>query len=371
MNNQSPIPDHHSQLFMRWQRAALIAAGVATLLSLIGLFTNRAQFYHSYLFAWLFWFGLSLGALVVVMMQNLTGGMWGLAVRNLCFAAMMTLPLLVLLFAPLLSGIHDIYAWSNGVLHGRHKGLYLNVPFFIARSILYFAVLLALAFALRRRPEQYPVALSSGGLICYVLCMNFASTDWVMSLTPEWYSTVFVIVFMAGQFLAALSLTTALLCRLAGSNSIPDKVFHDLGNMLLAFVIFWIYVSFSQLLIIWSGNLPKEISWYLPRSRGGWQWLALLLVTGEFLLPFFLLLSREAKRTPRRLAAICLCIVALNVVNIFWHVAPTFHPQKLFVHWLDFAEVIAIGGFWFVLFLHFVKQRPLLTPQLLEVARNG
>lgn len=355
----------------RWQTRALIIGAIAAVLSITGAFISHAQFFQSYLFAWLFWLGLSLGALVVVMMQNLTGGWWGLAVRNLCFAAIMTLPLLVVLFVPLLFGLHDIYAWSNGIALGIHKRAYLNVPFFIGRAGFYFAVLLVFAFALRRRVSEYPIALSAGGLISYVLCMNFASTDWVMSLDPEWYSTVFVIVLMAGQFVAALSLTTALLCAFGDTHRAPAKAFHDLGNMLLAFVIFWIYVSFSQLLIIWSGNLPKEISWYLPRSRGGWQWVALVLVLGEFLLPFFLLLSREAKRTPRRLAQICICILALNVVNNFWLVAPTFHPRGFYVHWLDVAELIAIGGFWFALFLHLLKQRPLIAPELLEVKRHG
>ncbi|MFL6514586.1 MAG: hypothetical protein ACJ8M1_06130 [Chthoniobacterales bacterium] len=363
----------------RWQTIALAAGGIASGLSLAGGWFNHAQFFHSYLFAWLFWIGLSLGGLVVVMMQNLTGGMWGLAVRNLCIGAIMALPLLVLLFAPVLFGLHDIYGWANGILSStpgaHHKQQYLNVPFFIGRSLFYFAVLLVFGFVLRRRyheqPARSPVALSASGLISYVLCMNFASTDWVMSLTPEWYSTIFVIVFMAGQFLAALALTTALLCLLSDPERVPTKALHDLGNMVLAFVIFWIYVSFSQLLIIWSGNLPKEISWYLPRSRGGWQWVALVLTVGEFLLPFALLLSREAKRSRYWLAGICLCIVAMSVVNNFWLVAPAFHPKGFFVHWLDVTELLGIGGFWFALFLRSLKSRPLIAFPLLEARQHG
>lgn len=356
----------------RWQKRAFAAGSVAALISIAGLFFNHAQFFHSYLFAWLFWVGLSLGALVIVMMRSLTGGLWGWAIQNLCQAAFMTLPLLVLLFAPLLFGLHYVYPWSNGIFdpaHGfHHKQQYLNVPFFIARSIFYFAVLLLFAFLLRRRlreePLVSPVALSASGLISYVLCMNFASTDWVMSLDPRWYSTVFVIVFISGQFLAALALMTALLCGFSSAKTISPKAFHDLGNMLLAFVVFWIYVAFSQLLITWSGNLPREISWYLPRSRGGWQWLGLALTIGEFLLPLALLLSREAKRNPRQLGAICLCIVVMNLVNNFWLVAPTFHPFEIYVHWLDAAELVAIGGFWFGVFFWFLKQRPLLPPAL-------
>jgi hypothetical protein len=362
----------------RWQWRTFLAGIVFALLSIIAGLFNHAQFFQSYLFAWLFWTGISLGALVIVMMQNLTGGLWGVAIRSLSVAAFMTLPLAAVLFLPLLFGIHDVYAWSNGILTSargfHHKQQYLSVPFFIGRSVFYFAVLLLFAFALRRKlrvdPSRSPVALSASGLIVYMLCMNFASTDWVMSLDDRWFSTVFAIVFAAGQFLAALALMTALLCAIADKTALPTKALHDLGNMLLAFVIFWIYVAFSQLLITWSGNLPKEISWYLPRSSGGWQWLALVLVLGEFLLPFFLLLSREAKRTPRRLAVICICIVLMNVVNNFWFVAPAFHA-RLFVHWLDVTELIAMGGFWFALFFWLLKRQPLVPPQLAEVSQHG
>jgi len=211
-------------------------------------------------------------------------------------------------------------------------------------------------------PKPAPIAaLSAGGLIVYVLCMNFASTDWVMSLHPQWYSTVFVEVFASGQFVAALALMTALLAGFGhDSLGVADatKVFHDLGNMLLAFIIFWVYVAFAQFLIIWSGNLPKEISWYLARSRGGWQWLALTLLIIQFLLPFALLLSRAAKRNPAHLARICICILIASAANDFWLVAPAFHPDGIHLHWLDLAEFVALGGFWFGAFFYFLKQHP-------------
>ena len=374
----SPLTSHLSPAGQRWQTRALVIGAAASVLSIIGGVFNHAQFFQSYLFAWLVWLGISLGALVVVMMQGLTGGMWGAAIRNLCWAAFMILPLMAVLSLPLLFGLHDIYAWSNGILNSaagfHHKRQYLTVPFFVARSVVYFAVLLLLAYALQRRlreqPMRSPVALSAGGLISYVLCMNFASTDWVMSLDLRWYSTVFVIIFMAAQFLSALALMTAFLCYFANRSELPAKAFQDLGSMLMAFVIFWIYVSFSQLLIIWSGNLPREISWYLSRSQGGWQWVALLITVGEFLLPFALLLSREAKRTPRRLAFICICVVAINVVDVFWFVAPAFR-RHLVVHWLDLAELVALGGFWFALFFGQLNKRPLLPTQLQEVAAHG
>ncbi|MDQ2868689.1 MAG: hypothetical protein M3R59_09815 [Verrucomicrobiota bacterium] len=373
--------------FNRWQMRALVIGLIAAALSLFGAFINRAQFFHSYLFAWLFWIGLSLGALVIVMMQFLTGGMWGVAVRRLSEAAFMTLPMMALLFLPVLFGIRQIYGWSlpNGLpaVGARHKHQYLTIPLFTARSVLYFAVLIIIALLLRRwsatqdesdAASRRVSALSAGGLVAYILCMNFASTDWVMSLDPQWYSTVFVVVFAAGQFLAALALMTALLSTFSShfslADAIPIKAFHDLGNMLLTFVVFWIYVSFSQFLIIWSGNLPREISWYLERSRGGWQWLALALMVFQFLLPFALLLSREAKRKKERLAVIAICIVGANILNDFWLVAPSFHP-RVYVHWLDFAEFIALGGFWFAMFFSFLKQRPFLPLHSTERLLDG
>lgn len=386
MNHLSPLASHLSRLPLR----ALMMGGIAAVVSLVGLFLDRAQFFHSYLFAWLFWSGVSFGALVIVMMQALTGGQWGQAVRALSTAAYRTLPMMALLFVPIVLGAHHIYGWSNGA-NGEapgyhHKAQYLNLPFFTARALLYFAILIAFAVALRRRSKttshlspptshDSPTALSAGGLIAYVLCMNFASTDWAMSLDPVFYSTVFVEIFAAGHFLSALALMTALLACFARDRSlgaaIPTKAFHDLGNMLLAFVIFWTYVSFSQFLIIWSGNLPKEISWYLERSRGGWQWFALALVILQFLIPFALLLSRAVKKNRERLGWIALLIVIGNVLAVFWMVAPSFHPDGFYVHWLDFAELVALGGFWFALFFHFLKQAPLLPNEWLEARQGG
>ncbi len=370
----------------RWQMSALLVGVVAGLLSLIGAFVSRGQFFHSYLFAWLFWSGLSFGALVVLMMQFLTGGLWGLALRNFALAALATVPLMALLFLPVLLGLRDIYPWTHGLLAEtggyHHKAQWLSIPFFTARSLFYFAVLVTVALLLRRwalaqsNPKIVPTrisALSAIGLIAYVLCMNFASTDWVMSLDPQWYSTIFVIVFAAGQFLAALAFLTALLTRSTRSlgDAIPAKVFNDLGSLLLAFVIFWTYVSFSQFLIIWAGNLPKEISWYLERSRGGWQWFAVALMVGEFLLPFALLLSRAAKRNRQRLFPICVLILLANILNNFWLVAPSFHPAGVRVHWLDVTVWLALGAFWCAVLLHFLQRLPLVPRELLEKKENG
>ncbi|MGI8437018.1 MAG: hypothetical protein ACR2NX_08975 [Chthoniobacterales bacterium] len=386
MNDAAPLNSQLSTLATRWQTRALIIGAIATLLSLLGLFLDRAQFFHSYLFAWLFWTGLAFGSLVLVMMQALSGGVWGAAGRHLSIAAFMTLPLVALLFLPVLFGAHWIYGWSNGE-NGEapgyhHKAEWLNLPFFTARTAVYFAIFIVIAFLVRRwclAEEAAPSsdstpsrarlgAISAIGLILYGVLTIFTSADWVMSLDPKWFSTIFVIVFAAGQFLSALALMTALLTQFARHPSyagrVPVKAFHDLGSMLITFVIFWAYVSFSQFLIIWSGNLPKEISWYLERSRGGWQWLALALFLLQFLLPFLLLLSRTRKRNPAALAGICLLLLGANIVNTFWLVAPSFHPAGFYVHWLDLTEWLALGGFWFALFFYFLKQAPLFPRDL-------
>jgi hypothetical protein len=376
----------------RTGRQAIVAALVAAILSLVGALMNRPQFFHSWLVAWIFFTGISCGALVIVMMQSLTGGAWGVAVQRFAEAGMLTLPLMALLFVPVIIGIQDLFPWSRADAlaahpNWEHKIGYLNIPFFAARGFFYFAVLGALAFFIRHwsvrkdqlaggsMPGRRIRMLSAGGLVVYVLCMNFASTDWVMSLEPDWYSTIFVVIFMAGQFLTALALMTALLARFAGrepfARFITTKHFHDLGNLLLTFVIFWIYVSFSQFLIIWSGNLPKEISWYLHRSAGSWKGVALFLMAFQFILPVGLLLFRGMKRQRERLGAIAAMIVVVNMVNVYWLIAPAFHPEGVRIHWLDFTTLIAVGGFWAATFLWFLNRQPLLPLHREEELRHA
>jgi hypothetical protein len=181
--------------------------------------------------------------------------------------------------------------------------------------------------------------------------MNFASTDWVMSLEPEWTSTIFAVIFIASQFLCALALSAMVALLSAPPATLAPAVLRDVGNLLLAFVIFWAYVTFSQFLIIWSGNLPREISWYVHRRQAGWPVVVLLLGIAQFLLPFALLLSRAAKHRPRLLAAIAGFIFAANLLHVYWLIAPTYHPSTAAPHWLDFAALLAIGGLWMATYL--------------------
>jgi hypothetical protein len=364
------------------QRRALLAAGGGVVVSLIGALLNPTQFLHSYLFAFLFWNGVALGCLSLLMIQHLTGGMWGLAIRRLLEAGTRTLPVLVLLFLPVLLGLKWIYPWAGpepaeaGLREAiEHKHLYLNVPFFLLRAAFYFAVWIALSSALNRwslesdpgmdlRRARRLRSVSGGGLLLMGLTITFMSVDWSMSLDPRWFSTIYGMLFMIGSALSALAFCVVVLSRMAEERPVAfiasADTLHDLGKLMLAFVMVWAYISFSQFLIIWSGNLPEEIPWYLRRFHSGWRWVGLFLVLFHFGVPFLLLLSRSLKRRPRTLGTIALMILAVRVVDLGWIVRPEFPRPFFALHWLDFTLPIAIGGVWLWWFARELKTRPLL-----------
>lgn len=349
---------------------ALALCGVGALLS-------PSQFFHSYLMGFLLWLGIALGCLAFVMIHHLSGGEWGTAFRPLLEAATRTMPLLALLWVPILFGLRPLYLWArpeavatDAVLQYKH--LYLNVPFFLARAVLYFALWSLFAFFLnrwsleQRRADDEPGArrlrrLSAGGLVVYVLTITFASIDWVMSLEPHWFSSIFGLLFIGGQGIGALAFVIAsavlLFERMPFARSITAQNFHDLGNLLLAFVMLWAYFAFSQFLIIWSGNLPEEIPWYVHRLQSGWQWIGVALVVFHFAVPFMLLLSRTTKRTGRTLAYVAAGVIVMRLVDLFWLIAPELHQDGLRVHWLDLLAPIGIGGIWLAAFTWQLKAR--------------
>ncbi|HEY5895370.1 MAG TPA: hypothetical protein VIT91_19280 [Chthoniobacterales bacterium] len=352
MNNHGVLPGRPSIAAV-----ALIGIGLAVWM------TAPAAFFRGWLIGWLFWSGLSLGALPILMLQWLTGGAWGTALRRPCEAVAGTTPLIAILFIPIVFGAPQIFPWAAPDFFVRHnwphKQVYLNLPFFAVRALIYFAILIALATVLRslsRRAEVVRLErISAAGLIVYFLLMIFASTDWVASLIPEWRSSIFPVIFIVSQFLSSLAFGIAVVCwaDLKGviTPSIPEKPLHDLGNLLLAFVIFWTYVSFAQLLLIWAGNLPKEISWYTPRSSGGWQYVALVLALLQFAVPFALLLSRAAKRHRQRLGVIAGIVLGASVINVWWLVAPSLNPSRLTFPLVDCLLFVAIGVLWMAVFL--------------------
>jgi hypothetical protein len=372
----------------------MLAGAVGLVLCALGLLVDREQFFRSYLVGYMFWLGIALGSMALCMVHHMSGGAWGLVIRRIFEASSRTLPVLALLFIPIALGMHDLYPWTHAdhVQHNevlQHKSLYLNIPFFLARAMFYFAVWIVLARQLNRwsleqdlgdvvRSTRRMQLLSGGGLVLYGLTITFASVDWVMSLNPHWYSTIFGFIFMGSQGLAALAFTIAVAVMLSRSEPMAHVYradhFHDLGKLLLAFVMLWAYFNFSQYLIIYSGNLVEEIPYYVARTRGGWGIVALILVVFHFALPFALLLSRDLKRSGSRLMAVALGILVIRVVDLFFLVAPEFETQGFSIHWLDIAAPIGLGGLWLWLFLTQLRQRPLLPlrdPHLAEALEGA
>lgn len=365
----------------RAQKTGLAVGVVALALCGAGWIFSPEQFFRSYLVAYLFWIGVALGCLPILMLQYITGGLWGAALRRVLESGTRTLPLMAVLFLPILLGLHHLYEWSNAeaVSHDQilqYKSFYLNVPFFVGRAIFYFATWIVVMLFLNRWSKAQDDVddprlgvrlhyLSRGGLLLYALTMTFASVDWAMSLEPHWYSTIYGILFIGGQVLSAFAFAIPIVALLADreplSEILAPSVFQDLGKLLLAFIMLWAYFNFSQFIIIWSGNLPEEIPWYLRRGGGNnWVFLAVAIVLFHFALPFVILLSRDLKRNRRRLAAIALMVLVLRFVDLFWMIVPAFSPHGIAVHWMDILSVIGVGGVWLYFFVGQLKGRPLL-----------
>ncbi len=371
-------PDH---VLHRVQRAAF-AAGVAGLAGCaVGAFISPDQFFRAYLIAYLFWFGIGIGCMAILMIHHIAGGAWGAVIRRLLESGTRTLPVMAVLFLPLVFGLRTLYEWARPevVAHDAlllHKSAYLNVPFFLVRAAAYFAVWLTMTRFLNRWSlEQDATAdpavqrrlelLSRGGLLLMGLTMTFAAIDWVMSLEPHWYSTIYGILIMGGQVLSAMAFVIPVAAVLARrgplSGVIAVEQFHDLGKLLLAFVMLWAYFSFSQFLIIWSANLPEEIPWYLHRARGGWQIVGIGIILFHFVLPFVILLSRDVKQHTGVLALVALGVIVARFVDLFWLVTPAFHPDGFSIHWLDVVTPIGVGGIWLAAFVWQLKGRSLVA----------
>jgi hypothetical protein len=364
----------------RLRRRSLVVGAVALFACLGGALADPAEFFHAYLTAYLFWIGIALGCLALLMLHHLVSGRWGFVIQRLLESAASTLPLLALLFVPLLFGLRELFLWARPEMVAaqeilRHRQPYLNAPFFVARLILYFAVWILLASRLSQWSlEQDRTAaadltrrlrrLSGPGLILYGMTVTFAAFDWAMTLGPQWHSTIFGAVFMVGQGLAALCFMVVVTSHLRDRGPLAGVMspqqFHDLGNLMLAFVMLWAYMAFSQYLIIWSGNLPDEIPWYVSRMAGGWMWVAMFLIAFHFAVPFLLLLSRGTKRRAEILLGVAVGLLVMRMVDLFYIVVPAFHPTGFALHWLDVLAPIGIGGIWLWAFLGRLRGKSLL-----------
>jgi hypothetical protein len=384
---------------------ALVAGLIGLAACGLGFAMDRDQFFRAYLIAYMFWLGIPLGSMALMMVHHQSGGAWGLVIRRIFEASSRTLPLLLILFVPIVLGMGSLYPWTHAdhVAHDevmQHKALYLNTPFFLARAAFYFASWLLLAWLLNRwsldqdrgdaTATRRMQTLSGAGLVIYGLTITFASVDWVMSINPHWFSTIYGFLFMGGQGLAALAFTLVVAAVLARREPLHHVFnpghFHDLGKLMLAFVMLWAYFNFSQYLITYSGNLAEEVPYYITRTANGWQVLALALVVFHFALPFVLLLSRDLKRSANRLIPLAIVILVMRVVDMFFLVSPDFNASGVnlhlaaehehthfFAHWLDVAAPVGIGGIWLWLFLGRLGDRPLLPirdPHLAEALES-
>ncbi len=370
--------------FDRVQIVALIAGIVGLVLAGVGAFLHPdpRQFFFSYLFAFVFWMGLPLGSLCVLMMHYLTGGGWGYTIRRFLEASISTLPLMAALFVPFFFGLKHLYPWANPEIVAHDDALqkvhsYLNSPVHAARMAVCFGLWITAAFLLNRWSAQQDATSDPAltrrirtfcgpGLLVFVLTVSLATVDWVMVLEHHWYSTVFPALLIIGQILLTFAFCAAMLAWVVGpapfdrqANPISGVVrvehFHSLGNFLLAFVMMWAYLSVSQLIIIWSGNEPREISWYLHRTVGAWKYIGIFLALFNFGLPFCLLLSRENKKNVRFLTGLALGICGVHAMERYWQVMPSLHRDGLSVSWLDAATLVGIGGVWLAVFLARLK----------------
>src|SRR6202047_1687178 len=305
---------------------SLIVGVVFGLIALILAFLRPEQFFRAYLLGFMCWLGVSLGSMAILIIRHLTGGGWGMVIRRILGAAMRTLPLLALLFIPIILGMHRLYIWAQPVENIADKHLrehlqditktYLTTNGFIIRAVFYFAIWNLLSFLLTKWSKQTDrpgapdntqrfKAVSGPGLILYGVTISFAAIDWVMALDPSWVSTIFGLIILIGEVLSAMCFAVVVERILFNYKPMsemltPDFV-HDHGKWMLVFTMVWAYFNFSQWLIIWAGNLPAEITFYMRRLSGGWGSVGLILAVFHFAVPFAILLSRPFKRDIRKL----------------------------------------------------------------------
>ena len=362
------------------QRKLLVAGGIGALVSLAGLVLDVTQFLQSYLLAYMWCLGVTLGCLALGMVHQLSGGAWGVVIRRPIGAASRVLPVMTLLFLPIASAWDISTAgrarrWSPSDELLQHKQIYLNTTFFLVRAAVYFLVWNGLSYFLNAwsleqdrtgdpRIARRMQILSGGGLVAYGITITFASFDWLMSIDPHWFSTIYGVLIIGGQGLSALAFLIAVAVWLSRRPPLDRIVvsshLHDLGNLMLAFVMLWAYFSFSQYLIIWSGNLPHEIGWYLHRVPTSWRFVGLGLIVFHFAVPFVLLLSRRVKRQADTLLKVAIVVLIARLADLWWLIAPDFHHEGISLSWLDVLLPLSMGSLWLGCFVWQLRGRAIL-----------
>ncbi len=372
------------------QSKALIVGAVGIAATAAGFAMDADQFYRSYLTGYLFWLALTLGCMGWTMIYHLTAGSWGVPARRIWESGGRTMPLMGILVIPVVMGMQTLFPWARPEAVDdaliQMKAAYLNPPFFVARVVLYIVLWSAVGFFLSRWSLQQDVEgpqpairklrfLSGGGLVLMAVTLTFFSVDFVMSLDPHWFSTVFGFLFAASDLLAAMAFTVLAIRFLEKTDSLKKLVnvstYHDYGNLLLGFIMLWAYMHLSQFLIIWSGNTQEEAPWYLDRMGDGWLVISQALIIFHFALPLLFLLTRWTKRNPVRLSFVAVWILVMRFVDLYWLTQPSMaHGAGVHLHWMDLAVLIGLGGLWVGVFAMHLKDKPLLAsndPRLAEV----
>ena len=342
---------------------------------------NPKQFYFSWLVSFLFFMSLALGGLFFVLIQYASQGGWGIVLRRIGETVFATIPVMAALFVPVVIGLHDLYEWSHAeaVEHDallQWKAPYLNMPFFLIRALIFFGLWSAIAILYYRGSSGQDETgdpgvsarlrrLAGPAIIILALTQTFASIDWIMSLTPHWYSTMFGVYFFAGSFVGFIALLSVVVVamRAAGllETIITAEHLHDIGKFLFAFTAFWAYISFSQFFLMWYGNMPEETIWYKARMEGSWMTVSILLMAGHFGVPFLYLMGRSVKRKGATLALGGAWLLAMHFVDLYWQVMPTLHPEGIRPSVLDVAAFVAVGG-CFVAASSWLMRRQALVP---------
>lgn len=374
----------------RFRGAALGIGGIGLIVWAVGTYFNVEQGLRSWLLAFVFWGGLAVGGLGIIMLQYLTGGAWGVVIRRIVEACSRTLPLIFLAWIPLAVFVTQLYEWSHlppddyTVLH---RGAYLTPLWWIVRGVVYFAVFGVMVYLLNSWSAQQDkaadheeaakilrraTAFSGPTMVFYVLTITFAVVDWTMSLDPHWFSTIWGLLYTVGWALSTFCFCVIMLAYLVNrspmNHVINKRHFHDIGKLVLALVMVWAYFNFSQLIIIYAGNIPEETGWYLIRMTPGWFWVGMFLVIFHFAFPYLYLLRQDWKKSAKMLSSIAIFIFIVRLVDMFFLISPSPRisthgvglPLSESFHWLDIVAPIGLGGVWLWYFLGQYMSRPIL-----------
>lgn len=357
--------------------------------SAVGYATEREQFFHSYLTAYVFGLTVCLGCLFFVMLQHLTRAGWSVAVRRVAEAAASLVPLFIVLFIPVLLGRGELFHWTHhdAVEHDhllQHKHGYLNLTFFLIRAAVYLVVWMVLARYFYSRSVAQDESgdpmitvrmqrWAAPGMILFAFTLTFMGFDWLMSMDPHWYSTIFGVYVFSGSSLVGYAFLTLAMTGLRWNGFLRQAVrvdhYQDMGRLMFAFAVFWAYIAFSQYFLIWYGNIPEETVWYVHRMEGSWKTLSYFLAVGHFAVPFVLLMSRWTKRRPWFVTALAAWMLFVHYIDLYWIIMPNFRHEGVAGHWLDLTCLVGVWGVFIALLLHRLAGKALIPvgdPRLRE-----